>query len=535
MQYDVLIVGGGIAGLTAAAFLVKEGHTVLMCEKEKKLGGLVGSFERNGFVFDGGIRAIEDSGIVYPMLRQLGITVDFLDNPVSVGIENDITTLTPQHALFEYQDMLVRRFPESVSDIRKIMRVISKIMQYMDIMYGVDNPIFLDIKKDAAYFMKKIVPWMFKFIFTIGKINKLNEPVEDYLRELTDDSVLIDMIAQHFFKNTPTFFALSYISLYLDYEYPKGGTGVLIDKITDFIKKNNGQILLDTAIENIDIEKKEATDQNGNIHSYKKLIWAADLKTLYDVTDIDSVSNAQTKKAILDRKAELSDMNGGDSVFTLYISADIDKAIFANISSPHLFYTPYKKGLSNINSDELKIATSDNTVAYTSNKETIFDWIKRYCELTTYEISIPVLRDETLAPKGQTGLIVSTLMDHSLVKHIADMGWYEEFKKLCQDTIIDILDATIYRSLKDHIIDAFTSTPLTIEKRTGNSNGAITGWAFTNQNIPAVHDLKKVASSVLTPIPNVLQAGQWSYSPSGFPISILTGKLAANRVIKELK
>jgi hypothetical protein len=47
--------------------------------------------------------------------------------------------------------------------------------------------------------------------------------------------------------------------------------------------------------------------------------------------------------------------------------------------------------------------------------------------------------------------------------------------------------------------------------------------------------MQKVAKSVLTPIPDVLQAGQWSFSPSGLPISILTAKLASDRAIKELK
>jgi phytoene dehydrogenase-like protein len=78
MQYDVVVVGGGMAGLTAAAYLSRAGARVLLCEKEKQVGGLVNSFERGGFVFDGGIRAIENSGIVHPMLRQLGIDVEFL-------------------------------------------------------------------------------------------------------------------------------------------------------------------------------------------------------------------------------------------------------------------------------------------------------------------------------------------------------------------------------------------------------------------------------------------------------------------------
>ena len=39
---------------------------------------------------------------------------------------------------------------------------------------------------------------------------------------------------------------------------------------------------------------------------------------------------------------------------------------------------------------------------------------------------------------------------------------------------------------------------------------------------------------MLTPIPNTYQAGAWTFSPSGLPISILTGKLAADRVNKAL-
>ena len=57
--------------------------------------------------------------------------------------------------------------------------------------------------------------------------------------------------------------------------------------------------------------------------------------------------------------------------------------------------------------------------------------------------------------------------------------------------MIDVLDASIYPGLKAAVIDSFTSTPLTIERITGNSDGAITGWAFTNDFIPAVNQLAK--------------------------------------------
>ena len=48
--------------------------------------------------------------------------------------------------------------------------------------------------------------------------------------------------------------------------------------------------------------------------------------------------------------------------------------------------------------------------------------------------------------------------------------------------MIQVLDASIYPGLKAAVIDSFTSTPLTIERLTGNSEGAITGWAFTNDS-----------------------------------------------------
>ena len=37
------------------------------------------------------------------------------------------------------------------------------------------------------------------------------------------------------------------------------------------------------------------------------------------------------------------------------------------------------------------------------------------------------------------------------------------------------------RQLKAAVIDSFTATPLTLARISGNSEGAITGWAFTNE------------------------------------------------------
>ncbi|MBU4440817.1 MAG: FAD-dependent oxidoreductase, partial [Firmicutes bacterium] len=106
--YDIIVVGAGIAGLTSAAYAAKAGYTTLLCEKSEKPGGLVASFTRNGFTFDAGIRAFENSGIVFPMLAQVGIAMNFVKNPVAIGIEDELMILKGVKSLTEYGAMLTR-------------------------------------------------------------------------------------------------------------------------------------------------------------------------------------------------------------------------------------------------------------------------------------------------------------------------------------------------------------------------------------------------------------------------------------------
>lgn len=531
MKYDAIIVGGGIAGLTSAAFLCKSGHKILLCEKEDHLGGLVGSFKYNEFTFDAGIRAMENSGILFPMLKQLDLDVDFAANDVSIGIEDEIVDLTSEDCILAYQRMLENHFPDDQKTIAALIKIIKKIIDYMHILYGIDNPLFMNLKKNHEYVRKTLLPWMLKYLPTVRKIKAFNMPVEDYLKTITQNQVLIDMIAQHFFKNTPAFFALSYFSLYLDYNYPKGGTGELISKLADYIERNGGTIKTGTAIQKVNPAEHSLTGLNGDIYHYQEMVWAADIKTLYSSIVQSDMLSQNIRKKIDRQKDFISDKIGGDSVLTLYLTVNLDKSYFEGISGAHFFYTPKKQGLGTLPIKQIQNADG----SYDTDSDSVFKWIREFLQLTTYEISIPVMRDESLAPKGKTGLIISTLMDYSLVKHIEQLGVYDLFKELSKEAIIEALVGSVYPKLDGHVIDGFISTPLTIQKRTGNTDGAITGWAFTNDTIPAVSSMPRIAQAIKTPIPNVAQAGQWTYSPSGFPIAILTGKMAADSIAKALK
>jgi phytoene dehydrogenase-like protein len=522
--HDVIIVGGGVAGLTAGAFLSVNNHPPVIFETESKCGGLVNSFERDGFIYDGGIRALDNSGILFPMLKQLGLDLEFVKNTITVGIEDQVIGIESEQDLFRYRDLLLSFYPESEEDIRAIVNRMQEIMGYMNLQYSIENPTFLDIKEDLNYFISKVMPWMVKYALISPKINRLNIPVEDYLAQLTDNQALLDIITQHFFTDTPTFFALGYLRVYLDYHYPLGGTGVLTDKLTDLIQRNYGAICTNTRIVEVDPTKKTVTDSEGREYGYRQLIWAADLHSLYQFISPEKLSSEKDRKAFLDRKAELEGKVGNDSVLTLYLGLDLEPSYFSDIASGHFFYSPRKEGESAAGSPPLD-----------SDQGALESWLKEFLTFSTYEISIPALRDPALAPRGKTGLIISLLFDYQLTKRIQDQGWYEEFKLLCQQEILRALDGSIYPGIADKIIHSFMSTPLTLESRTANRHGAITGWSFTNHPLPVENRLMKVFNVIKTPMEDVYQAGQWTYSPSGLPIAILTGKLAADRVLKALK
>ncbi|MDP3444901.1 MAG: NAD(P)/FAD-dependent oxidoreductase, partial [Ignavibacteria bacterium] len=204
---------------------------------------------------------------------------------------------------------------------------------------------------------------------------------------------------------------------------------------------------------------------------------------------------------------------------------------FKNIANGHFFYTPSRIGLNNVHRTELnKLLNKWENIS----KSDVIAWLDCFIKLNTFEISIPGLKDPSLVPENKTGIIISFLADYNLFKNVKESGWYEEFKEIIETKLIDVLSNSVFPILKDNIIKQFSFTPLSIQKRTGSSEGAIVGWSF-EKPVPVLSKIQKADKAVLTPIPTIFQAGQWAYSPAGVPMSILTGKLAADSVLKKRK
>lgn len=526
MKDKILIVGGGLAGLSAAAFLAKEGIPPLLLEKEEEVGGLVSSFERDGFSFDAGIRSLENQGILFPFLRNLGIDLKMIKTPVRIGFQNRFLPLDSEDPIGDYFHLLQDLFPQQSEDIRAIERDVKKICKYQGVTGEIDNPLLLEeseLKTLKTLF--RLLPWLVRQAWATKQLKKYQGTVSDFLKKRTDHQPLIDMIIQHFFTNTPAVFALSYFNMYQDYYYPEEGTGALPKALKDYILSKGGRILTKAQVVEVDPRAKRVQTQDMETYFYDQLIWAADQKTLYSSLRWEVRPEEKTELLeLLELLENLEASKGTDSVLTLWLGTEVNQKALEKTVGPHGFYTPSLKGLSSL--------PSLKDLDFREEKA-VKNWLNAYYERTTYEVSVPALRNPDLAPEGKSGLIISTLMDYSLVKSIQDQGHYEEFKEFSKEKILAVF-GKLYPKLKDQVLFAQVGTPLTLERRTGAFQGAVSGWEF-GPSMPSETSFQKMGQAIETPLPDIYQAGQWTFSPAGIPVSILTGKLAADELLKKRK
>ena len=527
-RYDAIIVGGGIAGLTSGVYLSQSGKKILLIEKNNKAGGLINSIERDGFIFDTGARGI--LGPALTMLKDLKLDIDILPNKVSLGVEDKIIEIDSPDAVRDYKKLLLDLYPESKEEIDKFIKIMVKIMEMIDSIYGIDNPIFKNIWQDKEYLFKELLPKLPKFLWAVSKIPGLSEPSESYLKEIIKDPSLIDIISQHFFKATPTFFALSYFRLYSSYLYLKGGTGKLPEALVKKIEEYKGEILLNTFIREINADQQFVVDENNNRYYYKNLVWAGDLKSLYKITDVSSLA-PKVRRKFQREKGLIEQGRPSESVFSLYLEVDLPVSYFNSFFNGHFFYTPSRQGLGDVNKSELR-ALLDNWGKV--SREEVYLWLDGFLEYNTFEVSVPAMRDPELAPVGKSGLIISVLIEAELFYRIEEDGWYGEFIREVENRIICLFSDSLCSLLRDKVMRQFSFSPLSFERRVNSTGGAIVGWSFESL-IPVANVTHVLGNLVNSPVPGVFQVGQWAYSPAGVPTCVITGKLAADRIVKRLK
>lgn len=131
-NYDIIVIGSGLGGLTAANRLAKCGHKVLLLEHHHKLGGLATWFKRKGHVFD-----VSLHGFPYGMVKTCR---KYWNRQIMGSIVQlkDIVFDNPQFSLktsFDRQDftsILINHFKISQAVIDQFFQSIAAMNFYDD-------------------------------------------------------------------------------------------------------------------------------------------------------------------------------------------------------------------------------------------------------------------------------------------------------------------------------------------------------------------------------------------------------------------
>ena len=130
-QYDAIVIGSGIGGLTTAALLSELGKKVCVLEQHYTAGGYTHSYERNGYEWDVGVHYIGDVGTRTRSWRMFDFLSDGKLEWAPMAAEYDRFYIGDKvfNAVAgkqEFRDNLVRFFPKEESAIDSYMALLDK-------------------------------------------------------------------------------------------------------------------------------------------------------------------------------------------------------------------------------------------------------------------------------------------------------------------------------------------------------------------------------------------------------------------------
>ena len=110
-SYDVVVIGSGLAGLTAANILGRAGYSVLLLEQHYKLGGMATWFKRpGGHIFDVSLHGFP-VGMIKSCRRYWSDAIaDSIVQLTNIRFDNPMFSLTTTSNRDDFTRLLVERF-----------------------------------------------------------------------------------------------------------------------------------------------------------------------------------------------------------------------------------------------------------------------------------------------------------------------------------------------------------------------------------------------------------------------------------------
>lgn len=335
-EYDVIVIGSGLGGLTSANILARQGYSVLLLEHHYQLGGMATWFKRSGgHIFD-----ISLHGFPYGMIKSCRKywSQEIADSIVQlkgIRFENPQFSVRTSFDRQDFTEILVEKFGIAPQQVQAFFDK-SRSMNFYDDQTTTTGELFEEF-----------------FPGRDDVVRMLMEPITYANGSTLDDpAITYGIVFSNFMhKGVYTF---------------EGGTDALINKMKAELQKNGVDIRIRTLVEKIEVDADRhvkgvvvngrrigcrAVVSNANVKStILKMVGEEHFDRSY-VNDVKAVrlnsSSCQVYMAL--RPGEGFDRDVGDLLFhSEHNGFDIDAMLSMNVSSRTFsFYYPETRPGSN--------------------------------------------------------------------------------------------------------------------------------------------------------------------------------------------
>jgi phytoene dehydrogenase-like protein len=139
--------------------------------------------------------------------------------------------------------------------------------------------------------------------------------------------------------------------------------------------------------------------------------------------------------------------------------------------------------------------------------------------------------DPTVAPPGKSAIVVMFMSDHDYWRELyQEPERYDAEKKSIAIKVIGGLEKRL-PGISEQIEVIDVSTPMTVERYTGNWQGSMEGWLITTKTMPMT--MGRGMDKTLPGLDGFFMAGQWVEPGGGVPTAAMSGRRVIGMICKQ--